>query len=211
MADKELNDGELNDGELNDGERWATMGQVKSMARRRLRRIPEEEAQGINIYPMIDMMTILLVFMVMQFSASSASTITASPELQIPYSTSTADMGEAVSLLISRGDITVDGERVVDLRNGMVDPSDKRGGSTGFLITPLARKLAEVRDMQKEIARRNPRRPFEGDVQIVADARTPFRTLSEVIYTLGQNEFSQLHFVANKTSIIGARSPVAGE
>jgi len=197
--------------ELEPGDRWATMGQVKSMARRRLRRTPEEEAQGLNIYPMIDMMTILLVFMVMQFASSSASTIQQSPELQIPYSTSTADMGEALSLLISRGDITVDGERVVDLRNGMVDPSDKRGGSTGFLITPLARKLAEVRDMQKAIARRNPRRPFEGDVQIVADGRTPFRTLSEVIYTLGQNEFSQLHFVANKTSIIGQRSPVAGE
>ncbi|NOY90767.1 MAG: biopolymer transporter ExbD [Deltaproteobacteria bacterium] len=197
--------------ELKEGDSWATMGQVKSMARRRLRRQPEIVGQGLNIYPMIDMMTILLVFMVMQFSASSAATIQASPELQIPYSTSTDDMGEAVSLLISRSGITVDGEHVVGLRNGMVDPSDKRGGSTGFLITPLARKLADVRDMQKAIARRNPRRPFGGEVQIVADGRTPFRTLSEVIYTLGQNEFSQLHFVANKSSVIGSRSPIAGE
>jgi biopolymer transport protein ExbD len=32
-------------------------------------------------------------------------------------------------------------------------------------------------------------------VQIIADRRTPFRTLSEVIYTLGQAEFAELHFV----------------
>jgi biopolymer transport protein ExbD len=35
-------------------------------------------------------------------------------------------------------------------------------------------------------------------VQIIADKRTPYRTLSEVIYTLGQTEFKNLRFVVNK-------------
>ena len=42
--------------------------------------------------------------------------------------------------------------------------------------------------------------PFVGDVQIIADKRTPFRTLSEVIYTLGQTEFKNLRFIVNKKS-----------
>ena len=34
-----------------------------------------------------------------------------------------------------------------------------------------------------------------GTVQIIADQRTPFRTLAEVLYTMGQAEFQHIHFV----------------
>ena len=42
----------------------ATMGQVKSIVRRRNKRRPEHEETSLNIYPMMDMMTILLVFLI---------------------------------------------------------------------------------------------------------------------------------------------------
>jgi len=184
----------------------ATMSQVKAMIRRKKRRHPEHGSHGLNIYPMMDMMTILLVFMVMQFASSTAAVIQESSELRLPYSTSPAQLGEAVPVQISRGQIVVDGTRVVDLRNGTVDASDKQGGSTGFLITPLYRELTRIRDLRKLIAERNPSRPFTHEVQILADYRTPFRTLSEVIYTLGQTEFSKLHFVSNSADEIG-RTP----
>ena len=45
------------------------------------------------------------------------------------------------------------------------------------------------------IAASNPRRPFRGEVRIVADRRTPYRTVSEVVYTLGQAQYGSLHFV----------------
>ena len=35
-------------------------------------------------------------------------------------------------------------------------------------------------------------------MSIVADKRTPYRTLTEVIYTLGQSEFNSLRFVVNR-------------
>lgn len=170
------------------------MAQVKQLIRRKLRRVEPFEEQGLNIYPLMDVMTILLVFMVMQFAQESAN-IVESADLQIPYSTSTAEMQQALSLQISRTDITVEGRPVLSLRNGMVDPSQKQGGGTGFLITPLHGVMGQHRDRLRTIERMNPNRPFTGMVQIIADKRTPFRTLSEVIYTLGQAEFSNIHFV----------------
>lgn len=177
----------------------AKMSEVKREIRRRKKKHPEMHAEGINIYPMMDMMTILLVFMVMQFAQSAASAITQSEELQIPYSTSTLEMGDAVVLQISQSGIIVGPEQILDLRNGLVDPSQKQGGGTGFLITPLYRRMGEIRDDRKAIAARFPDHPFEGEVLIIADRRTPFRTLAEVIYTLGQTEFSALRFGVNKT------------
>ena len=52
-------------------EKEATMAQVKSLVRRKLRKVPAHEEQSLNIYPMMDMMTILLVFLIQSFAQSS--------------------------------------------------------------------------------------------------------------------------------------------
>lgn len=177
----------------------ASFSEVRGIIRRKLRRHPEIEEQHLNIYPMMDMMTVLLVFLIMQF-ATSASSLTATNELQIPYSVSKSEIEEAMVLQVARDEIVVDGEHVIDLRNGRVDPSDKRDGPNGFLITQLERKLQRIRERAQLIAAQNSARQFEGNVQIVADRRTPYRTLSEVIYTLGQAQFRNLRFVLMKRS-----------
>jgi len=173
----------------------ATMGQVKSLIRRKLRRIPGHEEQSLNIYPMMDVMTIILVFMIMQVAQETAS-ITQSDDLQLPVTVSTQEVSDALPIQISRAEIIIDGDPIVTLRNGIVDPSQKQGGANGFLITPMLTRMQQHRDRLKLIAARNPRRPFTGEVRIIADKRTPFRTISEVIYTLGQAEFAHMHFVA---------------
>jgi biopolymer transport protein ExbD len=178
------------------GEQTATMGQVKSIIRRRLRKVEPHVEEGLNIYPMMDMMTILLVFLIMQFSATAADVVQ-SAELQIPYSTSVIDSSEAVPIQITTNKITVDGVEVLQLRNGQVDPSQKQGGGTGFLITPLLTKMQQHRDRLKQIAQARSE-VFHGEVQIIADKRTPFRTLAEIIYTLGQAEFKTMRFVVLK-------------
>lgn len=175
----------------------ATMIQVRGLIRRTLRRHDPHQEQALNIYPMMDMMTILLVFLIMQFAATTAETVQ-SEQLQIPYSTSDIEPEGSVSVQISRNEIVVDGDKVLTLRNGQVDPSQKQGGGTGFLVTPLLATMQQHRDRLKLIAQRNPQRAFRGEVQIIADKRTPFRTLAEVIYTLGQSEFRTVRFVVLK-------------
>lgn len=183
----------------------ASAAQVAALIRRKLKKHPEHSEEGINIYPMMDMMTILLVFLIMQFAQDTAN-VMQTDDLQIPYSISRQELTEALAVQITRADITVDNNRVMSLRNGTVDPSQKQGGANGFLITPLHAVMLQHRDRLKLIGSRNPNRPFRGAVQIIADRRTPFRTLAEVIYTLGQAEFAEMHFVV----LQGSASPSAG-
>ena len=187
--------------------RPATMADVKRLVRRQLRKREEEgETEGLNIYPMMDMMTILLVYMVMQFSTSSAE-IVQSAELQIPTSTSSIDADNTLTIIISNSEIVVEGKRVLPLRNGKVDSSQKQGGSNGWLISKLFKNLQQHRDRLKTIAKMNPQRPFMGRVRIVADKRTPFRTVGEVIYSLGQAEFGSIRFVVLKAGQGGTPAP----
>ena len=181
-------------------EKPVSMSHVNRVVRAKLRRRPEPEHFGLNIYPMMDMLTILLVYMMAIFATSSAAAVQESAELRIPYSTSKVEVAEALGVQISRSGIVVDGKPVLELRNGIVDPSLKQGGSSGFLITPLYKTLSEIRDRKKRTAARFANQPFVGNVQIIADKRTPYRTLSEVIYTLGQTEFKNLRFIVNKKS-----------
>jgi len=179
-------------------EQAVSMAYVNRVVRAKLRRRAEPEHFGLNIYPMMDMLTILLVYMMAMFATSSAAAVQESSELRIPYSTSKVELSDALSLQISRSEVAVDGKSVLELRNGIVDPSLKQGGSSGFLISPLYKRLSEIRDRKKRTAQRFANQPFVGNVQIIADKRTPYRTLSEVIYTLGQTEFKNLRFVVNK-------------
>jgi biopolymer transport protein ExbD len=179
-------------------EKAVSMSYVNRVVRAKLRRRPEAEHFGLNIYPMMDMLTILLVYMMAIFATSSAAAVQESSELRIPYSTSKVELTEALAVQISRSGVAVDGEPVLELRNGIVDPSLKQGGSSGFLIMPLYKTLGEIRDRKKRTAQRFANQPFLGNVQVIADKRTPYRTLSEVVYTLGQAEFKNLRFVVNK-------------
>jgi len=175
-------------------DRPASLADCKRIIRRRLRKREEQEETGLNIYPMMDMMTILLVFLIMQF-ASSAAEIVQTEELQLPTSTSEVEAAQALSIVISGSEVVMEGKHVLALRNGKVDPSLKQGGGTGWLITPLLSAAKQHRDRLKMIASRNAQRPFRGEVRIIADKRTPFRTLGEVIYSLGQAEFGALRFI----------------
>jgi biopolymer transport protein ExbD len=175
-------------------DRPANISDVKRVIRRVVGKREAPEEVGLNIYPMMDMMTILLVFMIQSF-ASGGAEIVQSEELQIPISSSKVEAAEALSIVISSSEVVLEGKRVLSLRNGKVDPSLKQGGGNGWLITPLYNTLKQHRDRLKVIAARNPQRAFRGEVRLVADKRTPFRTLGEVIYSLGQAEFGALRFI----------------
>ncbi|MGF1465042.1 MAG: ExbD/TolR family protein [Sandaracinaceae bacterium] len=180
----------------------ATMAQVKRMVRRKLRKREEPTDQSLNIYPLMDVMTILLVFLIMQFAQESAN-IVSSDELRIPFSTSTAELQKELAIQIARNEVVVEGASVISLNEGRVNPNDKQGGGNGFLINNLHDVMSGHRDRLKLIASRQPTQPFTGRAMLIVDERTPYRTLIDVVYTLGQAEFSDLRFVVQQEGAEG--------
>ncbi len=178
----------------------ATMSYVKRLVRKKLRRQPEHEEQFLNIYPMMDMMTILVVFLLMQFAASSAASLQETQYLQIPYSTSREQLKEALPVVVSQQGILVEQEQVVTLRDdGTVDPSHKRGGGNSFFIIPLLKKLEEQAELNKRLAAKGLKSAQENaeTVLLVIDERTPYITVGAVLYTLGQAGYKNIRFVVD--------------
>jgi biopolymer transport protein ExbD len=173
-------------------------------AKRQLKRFRaqvEEEATEhqqayLNITPMMDMMTILLVFLLKQFSVQAAAA-SMSEGLQLPSSTIEQARPLAVNITVTQNAVLVEGDAVAVVRAGAVDPSVKRDGANGYYITPLVDTLNKHANRLKKIAAMGGTQ-FDGTSMVLADKNTPYRLLTEVLYSAGQAEFRNYHLVVIK-------------
>lgn len=180
-------------------EQKASIADVKrEIARQKRKHKHEVEVNYLNITAMLDMMTIILVFLLKSL-ATSAGNIPQSDDLRLPRSTATVDPSGALQVIVSRVSVTVNGRAIgVNLRNGLVDPSQKRGGSAGFIINPLSSEMRDQAEIARNLARRT-NQPFRGEVAIIADREIPLRTIYEVLYTCAQNGFANFQLLVLKS------------
>lgn len=175
--------------------RW----QAKRDAKKASRRNRKQEDMPLIITSLMDAFTIILCFLLKTYGSDPVN-ITQSTEMRLPGSISKAPLKAATTIAITSNAILVDDDRVVDLRDGAVDPSNKRDGATGYFITPLFDSLSEAAQNQKLIASRNRSVRFEGLALVLGHKTTTFRTLTEVLYTAGQAEFNNFKFAVVQTS-----------
>ncbi|MFT3707936.1 MAG: biopolymer transporter ExbD [Archangium sp.] len=163
----------------------------KAMSRKKRRdREAEGEIKELNITAMMDLMTIILVFLIKSFSASSI-TVTASEDIRLPMSSARATPKDTVAITITAKAIMVGDRRKVELAQGIV----KSGEMQGQLILPLDAALKTEVEKLKKIAERNPTAPFNHEVSIIGDKKVSYALLSAVLYTAGQNELENFRFV----------------
>ena len=176
--------------------------QMKAQAGyRRARRKARERAgeiKELNITAMMDMMTIILVFLLKSYSASSTN-VNMSDELKIPQSTTQVIPQDNINVTISLRQVAVNDKAVIAVENGLIPPSFKGGDPSSFFIGAVHETLKKEVDKQKYIAKYNPAQPFTGRVNIIADKRIPYRTLLEVLYTAGQAELGEYKFMVMKS------------
>src|SRR6185312_1392299 len=91
------------------------------------------------------------------------------------------------------------GDGVTTVRAGAVDPSVKRDGANGYYITPLVDVLNKHANRLKKIAAMGGTQ-FDGTAMVMVDKNTPYRLLTEVLYSAGQAEFKNYHLVVIRKS-----------
>lgn len=156
------------------------------------------EIKELNITAMMDMMTIILVFLLKSYTASSLS-VQQTNELVIPSSTTQTRPQDNINITVSISEIAVNDKRAAPVKNGAV-PAEFHAGGNGAnpLIEPLLVALQNEVEKQKYIAKYNPNAPFMGHVNVIADKRIPYQTVIAVLFTAGQAELAQYKLLAMK-------------
>jgi biopolymer transport protein ExbD len=179
-----------------------TQREARRIVRKAVARVPEgEEIRHLNIMPMMDMMTILLVAFIYQ-AAVSATQLTAGT-VSLPKSLSDDELPEGAStVIITKTGVVVsagkEAKSIVSVSNGDVDPAEKDGGATGVKIPRLTNFLAALHHEEDAARQRQP--GFDPstvpppELMIIADRTTPYRLLIEVLFSAKQKEAGYKHF-----------------
>ena len=171
--------------------------QGKKAIRSFARKLAEPETiRDLNITPMMDMMTIILVFLLKSFSSTTSLT-QLDQNLQVPASNTPLRPKEAVPVTITRKVILIEGEPVVSVINGKVDASHKPQGDNGYLISPIEETLTKIARRERRVAEMTGNK-FEGELMVVADKNTPYRLLTEVLYSCGQAGYANYRLLVLK-------------
>jgi biopolymer transport protein ExbD len=180
----------------------APLSRVKAELRKSIRKnAAEPDINFLNITAMLDIMTIILVFLLKSLGESSAA-IPQSDDLQLPASfIQTQPSQEGVVVTVSKTQILVGDDRILTLpgRQSLaqtgVGARNKRSGPNDLYIVPLGNALQAARKTDKLIRTAKGLDTSMSEAIIIADKTTPYRLLIEVLYTLGQNEFGKYHLM----------------
>ncbi|MBN2011577.1 biopolymer transporter ExbD [candidate division KSB1 bacterium] len=157
------------------------------MARRQKRREPEQAS--LKLTSMIDMFTILLVFLLKSFSASG-DIMTVSPDLKLPDSTAKKDPIAASVIAVTEEWILLDGKRVATLEEVYADPS--------LRIPNLAAALRDLRAVSEGVGELSTDMGFTGKISIQGDKEIPYKVLRKVMATCGQVGYNDMMLAVNK-------------
>jgi biopolymer transport protein ExbD len=169
--------------------------EARAIVRKAVGRVPEgEEIRHLNIMPMMDMMTILLVAFIQQ--AATNATAMAASNVTLPSSIAEQPLTDPVStLIITPSAVLVEGVEIVAVTNGDVDASQKEGGADGRKITKLTEYLGNLRRVHEDVLRKDGKPvPPVPELMIVADRTIPYGLLLSVMFSAKEKEAGYRRF-----------------
>ena len=149
-----------------------------------------QEEVKLNITPMMDIFTIILVFLLKIFSAQG-QLVTPAEGLTLPTSTTEKRAVEALSVQVLSDKIILEKEIVLegsDFHGILSDPST-------VMIQPLYDALAKYSAEAKRTARLYGR-SFSGQITIHGDSDTPYSYITRIMYTCGQAGYHDIKLLA---------------
>ncbi|MFI5299660.1 MAG: ExbD/TolR family protein [Polyangiales bacterium] len=205
----------------------ASMAKFKQELRKQIRRKhTEHEAMFLNITAMMDMMTIILVFLLKSLSASSAN-LPQSNDLALPTTILQSEASqEGIQVVVSQSKVLVNGNELKgvtvpgcftqtseapganeayklvfcsgDSKAGFAPKFKSRGTAADLEITPLLSAMDNPVRVAEEVSKMKPENNGKPLVEamVVFDRYTSFRVMTEVMFTLGQAKVAKFHFVS---------------
>jgi len=136
---------------------------------------------GLQLTAMVDMFTILLVFL-LKSQSSSAVRFTPVEGLKLPISITAEEPIEALKLIVTKQGIFVNEDKILDLKEGVVDKSLVDGKDPLF-IPSLFDQLDKHAKNSQSIAEVNETVKFDGKIILQADSELSYGILQQVMYT----------------------------
>ncbi len=172
-------------------ELWIKEQRAREAKRKKRAGREQDDAGSVNINSLMDIMVIILVFLLKSYGDEPIKVV--GEDLKAPTSATELNPEDMTTITISQKAILVNNTKAVDVKSGQVDKSLKKGGEASLYIQPLFDELTDATKRKKrEMQLIN--QPYDPVATVIADQGTPYRLITEVMYTAGQAELSKFKF-----------------
>ena len=147
----------------------------------------------LNVVPMVDMMTMLVIFLLQQFSATG-EVLYMQKDIKLPDARHGQQIEVAPVVAISSAQVVVSGQKVADVADLDKDPS--------AVIGSLVEKLRDEKKRWDFIHQNDADREknWKGEVNVQADVKIPFRVLRRVMTSAAEAGYGNVNFAAMEES-----------
>jgi biopolymer transport protein ExbD len=156
-------------------------------------------AASLTITSLMDTMTIILVFLLMNFGSDDVQ-VEGSDDLHLPTSTADVPGRFTVNVVVSRRSIAVDGDRVIEIERA----TDPATGAETFVVPDMSRLADALRrkagSARPQTGPDGEQKPDVREVLLQVDRRMPFSVIREVMAAAGDAGFGSFRFVVISTT-----------
>lgn len=145
---------------------------------------------SLNLTAMVDMFTILVIFLIQLFSASGQ--VTLNDRIKVPKSTAGEPLEEAgtVVMMNNEGLLLLDDQPIPESEMG-----DPLAAQAGAPMPGIVKRLTEQREFRERIEGRDPNEPYQGVLIIQADIKTDFLLVRRVLGSANEAGWAKIKFV----------------
>ena len=142
----------------------------------------------LNLTSMVDMLTILVVFLLQTFSASG-ELLVVSKNIVLPEASHFMDLERAPVVGVSKDSVTLDGRPVADAAEL------NKENTVDWKITDLHDQLVTLKNNFKLL---HPTENFNGTVIVQADKGVDFKVVKKVMYSCAVAGYNNVNFAVNQ-------------
>lgn len=156
-----------------------------------MRRSKKQSVFDIDITSLLDILTILLVFLLQSYN-SSGVIINVPDGIELPRSASESLNSFGVNVQVSKTQIWVDDAEVVNTDI----PDSQLFDEGGRRIVPLYNELVKIKETIKQSEKLSPQaKKFSGIANLIVDKSLKYNYLKRVMYTCASAGFKEFKFV----------------
>ena len=141
----------------------------------------------IPLIPFIDFLIVLVVFLLISFSASG-ELLAQKPNLTMPKAGNVVNLDIAPIIAIDPIVVTLDGRRMADTATLAADPKVER----------IEQMIQDLETLKRNWSILHPQEPFPGQVVLQADVSIDFRVIKKIMFSASQAGYANVSFAVNR-------------
>jgi biopolymer transport protein ExbD len=146
---------------------------------------------GLNVMPMLDIFSILILFLLMSFSSDPVSH-DVTRDLELPYSKTLISLDEIPTVIVSKNHVMVNDKKVARIVDGNISEESVSQGA----VYPLFQELDKLAESNKRFKKVDDDSPL--GLAMEFDKSLTFKVMKKVLLAAQQSDFIKLKLMVSK-------------